>query len=219
MPVDGHDYVIGVDPSVSEQGVGFGGVQVLDCCDNLAQVAEYNAPRSPRDLARVVAVLGAMYTTALVAPERRNHGAAFIDSLVNEYGYSNVYQFMGDGISVSAGSNSTLLGIDTVSKVRDLMFQEGRTTFAQLRTKIRSRRLLDEIAGLQTDDNDRLKKIQRQRTDLWWSWCFGAYAANHMGLVRKIDDEEEAERKAAERWLKPRGIEGAFYDPAIGGYW
>jgi len=79
-PVDGHDYIIGVDPAGGGTEGDYACAEVIERETGL-QCAELHGHFSPRDLAGKVVALAARYNAALVAVERNNHGHAVLTHL------------------------------------------------------------------------------------------------------------------------------------------
>ncbi len=88
-PLEGHKYVIAVDPS---EGVGGDpGAAVVYDRESGAHVATVHGQFSPWEMARVVADVGCEYRDALVVVERNNHGHAVLQALVQSVKYAAVY--------------------------------------------------------------------------------------------------------------------------------
>jgi hypothetical protein len=87
-PAPGAEYVIGGDPSGGGGG-DFAGATIRDR-RTFEHVATLRAQLKPNPFGHALIALGYAYHTALLAPERNNHGAATTAVLETE-GYPNVY--------------------------------------------------------------------------------------------------------------------------------
>ena len=91
-PVDGHDYLIGVDCA---EGVGDDGdnscFQILDA-STMEQVAEfYSKFVPPHVFAQIINQIGIYYNTATVVVEANAVGAAVLSNLSNDLAYEGLY--------------------------------------------------------------------------------------------------------------------------------
>jgi hypothetical protein len=139
-PVEGHEYIIGVDPA---EGIGSDGdnscIQIISATTN-EQVAEfYSNLITPHDLAQIINELGLYYNNALVAVEDMSSGGIILNALQNSpLMYENLY------ISTKNNRNNRP-GIKITVNNRSMMLQEMQSRVINFSLKIRSKRLVREI--------------------------------------------------------------------------
>jgi len=138
-PVEGHEYVIGVDCA---EGIGQEGdnscIQVIDM-NTMEQVAEfYSNTIAPHDFANIVYELGNIYNTALVAVEDMASGGIVLQILQHDLSYENMFYLNKSGKMVKPGIKMSV-------NVRPIVLQGFQSRILNDSIKINSRRLLREI--------------------------------------------------------------------------
>jgi len=93
-PLQGREYIIGVDTAGGGTAGDFACAQVIDRASGM-QCAELHAHLPPDELARELAALAQEYNQAMLAVERNNHGHAVLALLLGLHRYANVYEQRG----------------------------------------------------------------------------------------------------------------------------
>lgn len=111
-PIDGHEYIIGVDCA---EGVGKDGdnscFQIIDC-STLEQVAEfYSHTVPPHVFAQILNQMGIYYKNALIVVENNAIGGAILSVLMNDLAYESLYYEKPNrpGIKVGPSNRSAYL--------------------------------------------------------------------------------------------------------------
>lgn len=137
-PVDGRDYIIGVDASEGQGGEGDNScAQVIDAV-TCEQVGEFYSNSVPNHVfAQIVAQLGVMYNNALVVVESEKCGLTILNDLQFHLGYDNLYYEM--------KGTQTKPGIKTTQSTRPALLEGLRTRMLTRSMVVRSRRLVNEL--------------------------------------------------------------------------
>jgi hypothetical protein len=132
-----HEYIIGVDPAGGGSDGDYACAQVIDRVTGM-QCAELRGHYTPRELAKKISDLGALYNAALVAVERNNHGHAVLAHLRDVQCYPNIYTRRdGEGWLTSALSRPPMIENLAAVLITDPdLFQSARL-LDELRTFVR----------------------------------------------------------------------------------
>tara|TARA_Y100000034_G_scaffold94611_1_gene114706 strand:- start:2595 stop:4490 length:1896 start_codon:yes stop_codon:yes gene_type:complete len=140
-PVDGHDYIIGVDCS---EGVGEDGdnacFQILDVntCEQVAEFYSNNTP--PHIFAQILNEVGIMYNTGLVVVENAGPaGGAVIAALEHKLYYENLY------FDMSKRTRATKAGVSVNQQNRPVVLEHLQHRFLDETLKINSERFVREV--------------------------------------------------------------------------
>ena len=132
MPsLDGHEYIIGVDPAGGGTDGDYACAEVIDREKGI-QCAELYGHFPPRELAGEVLKLAGRYNRALVVVERNNHGHAVLTHLRFQ-NCQNIYQ---------EGNRDGWL---TSASTRPMMIERLAATLTETPGLFQSRRLLNEM--------------------------------------------------------------------------
>lgn len=158
-PVEGHEYVLGVDCA---EGVGQNGdnscVQILDM-NTLEQVAEfYSNTIAPHDLSHIVNELGLLYNNALIAVEDMGPGGIVINALQLDYNYENMFYS-------SRNSKTLKPGIKITVANRPILLQGFQSRLMNNSLKIKSRRLLREMKTFEFNNTTKKAEAAKGKHD------------------------------------------------------
>jgi hypothetical protein len=156
-PVDGHEYIIGVDCA---EGVGEDGdnsaFQVIDQ-GTLEQVAEfYSNTIPPHVYAQVLNHVGYYYNNAMIVVENANQGAAVISTLQHDLAYEHLYHEQNKQESA---------GIKTSKAKRPLFLQSLQQRLLNGTLKINSPRLVNELHTFMFNPITKKPEAQRKKHD------------------------------------------------------
>lgn len=153
-PVDGHEYIIGVDCA---EGVGAEGdnsaFQIIDTT-TLEQVAEfYSNTVPPHIYSQIINEIGYYYNTALVVVENMNQGTAVLSGLRHDLGYDNIYYDQ-------KGKTETP-GIKTGPTNRPMLLETIQNRLMNESIRINSKRFVTELKTFVF--NPQTKKAEAQK--------------------------------------------------------
>lgn len=137
-PVDGHEYIIGVDVA---EGVGSNGdnstFQIIDIA-TMEQVAEFCSNIiPPNEFSMILARIGIYYNNALVVVENAGPGCAVLDKLQHNLYYENIYY--------QRTRSTDKAGVTNNKSTRPLMLEAMQNYMQQGIVKISSHRLVSEL--------------------------------------------------------------------------
>lgn len=158
-PIAGMRYLIAADTSGGGINSTYSAAIVLRI-DNAEEVAELKERLTPPQLAKVLADLGYLYNTALLAVERNNHGHSVINSLENQLFYPNLYRHIDMDYAEWAKK------ISHVGKIGGKMIQQGDVGWI---TNAKTKPIMmDELRDEVIDEKQMMVK------SLWFiEECFG----------------------------------------------
>lgn len=194
-PVEGHRYVIGVDPAGSFSKRDFFGVQCLDLAE-CNQAFEGALHGDAFQIARRLVELGTKYNMATIYVEANGVGEALLLCLVN-MGYKRIY-YRGKGKERKPGWWSDLKRKVEAYGIAQELLDDGSCS-------INSHRLLrhmQESQGPMADKN--VRDSDGGHFDLVTAWCIALWAYKHEAVSsynkRKADPKELA-RRTWDRWI------------------
>jgi hypothetical protein len=158
-PVEGHEYVLGVDCA---EGVGQNGdnscIQIIDM-QTFEQVAEfYSNNISPHDLASIVNELGLLYNNALIAVEDMGPGCIVLNMLQLDFSYENLFY--------SSRNTKTLKpGIKVTVANRPILLQGFQSRIMNNSLKMKSRRLLREMKTFEFNNTSKKAEAAKGKHD------------------------------------------------------
>jgi hypothetical protein len=135
-PIEGKEYLVGVDTAGGGAHGDFAAVQVIELESGM-QCAELQQRLGTLALAQVSAELAREYEGAMIAVERNNHGAgvlAYLDSMEH---YANVYEQNGlAGWLTTAGSKPGMIGIMGALLIESPLMFASKRLLGECRTFI-----------------------------------------------------------------------------------
>ena len=118
-------YVIGADVGMGVRGGDPSCAQILD--SQMRQVATWRGVVYPDYFGKILATLGYHYHTALIAPERNNHGLVTCITL-RDLLYPNLYTDVAEG-TLDYGKDTIRLGFFTSEATKPLIIDKLRASF------------------------------------------------------------------------------------------
>lgn len=134
-------YLISCDVSEGKSDGDYSTAHVIDWESN-EQVAELHGHWDPDIFGKQLATLGWHYNTAMIGPERNNHGHSVLNTLINQCLYENLYHHV--DYDSATGEEKKEPGWPTTPKTRPVMMSELRTVMRENAMIINSTRLLGE---------------------------------------------------------------------------
>lgn len=143
LPHDpGEGYVIGADVGMGVRDGDWSVAHVLD--SEKRQVAVFRAQVHPDYFATLLHALGTYYNSALIAPERNNHGLLTCVRLWKDLSYPNVFLDVSEG--QTEDRDSLNIGFLTTAKTRPLIIDRLRAAMRE--------------GDIQVNDETTLKEMQ-----------------------------------------------------------
>ena len=142
MPKDKERFVIGADVAEGVQGLDWSAAVVLDVRTG-EQVAELHGYWPPHVYAGLLERLGYLYNTAIIAPERNNHGHSVINTLWHQKGYPQVYRHK--DYDKETGSQVNKPGWPTTPKTKPVMIADLEEAVRMAYFRYPSPKLLSEF--------------------------------------------------------------------------
>lgn len=146
-------YVIGADVGMGVRGGDPSVAQVLDSQMNL--VATWRGVVHPDYFAKVLATLGFHYHTALIAPERNNHGLVTCITL-RDLLYPNLYTDIVEG-TLDDGKDTIKLGFFTSEATKPLIIDKLRSSFKSGEIVILDQTTLEEMQTFVVTESGKLE--------------------------------------------------------------
>jgi hypothetical protein len=144
-------YGISIDTSEGVEGGDYTCIVVGEFYTG-RQVAEWHGLCNPIDAARIACRLGYWYGTALIGPEKNNHGYTCITELADNCLYPNLYQRKARAKVASAATDQ--FGWVTNPTTRKQLFNTMRRFFLDYPELFVSRPLLLEMQGMTYNERD-----------------------------------------------------------------
>lgn len=164
--VPGHNYLISVDTATGH-GKDFSVMQIIDC-DIHEQVAEYKGQVPTDKMGELVKEVARYYWDAYVIIECNNPGPA----VFNEIFKSKIDPYYNGYLITKSGQQ---WGWDTTPKTRILMIEDYFKDVENKRTRIYSKRLLEEIKTFSWQENGKPEANKGYNDDLVISWSIYAH--------------------------------------------
>lgn len=195
-PVEGRDYIIGVDGAE-----GMGGENDNSCFEVIdsvtcEQVAEfYSNICPPHNFSQILSMVGRMYNGALIIVESQNSGLTILEKLQHDFFYENLFE-------CAQGGKNSKPGIKTTSGNRSKFLEALQTRLINESIAIRSRRLVKELKGfIWRTDVKRAEATKGFHDDAIFALCLALHARET--IVRQVplganDTEEYTEAYKAE---------------------
>lgn len=172
-PIDGRDYIIGVDCSA---GLGEDNdnsvIQVIDAvtCEQVAEFYSNLCP--PYNFAQVLCMVGRLYNNAqIVVEDNGGYGTSVLEKLTHEFFYENLFES-------SQGTNKNPKpGIKTTHSNRPKFLETIQTRLVNKSIAIRSRRLVKELKGfIWNTATKRAEATKGFHDDAIMALCLALYA-------------------------------------------
>ncbi len=164
-------YVIGADVGMGVRGGDPSCAQILD--SQLRQVATWRGVVYPDYFAKVLATLGYHYHTALIAPERNNHGLVTCITL-RDILYPNLYTDVVEG-TIEDGKDTIRLGFFTSEATKPLIIDKLRSSFKSGELEVNDRTTLEEMLSFVVTEGGKLEAEKGSHDDAVISLALAVY--------------------------------------------
>lgn len=217
-PVDGRDYIIGVDAAG-----GMGGENDNSCFEVIdavtcEQVAEfYSNTIPPYNFAQCLAMVGRTYNNAQIVVEDQGYGISVLEKLQHDLFYENLFE------SSQGTVKNPKPGIKTTLSNRPKFLEAMQTRLINRSIAIRSRRFVKELKGfIWNSQTKRAEATKGFHDDAIMALCLALYAREcrmrnmPVGLGEKVEDyselfkaeiyediKKELAKNAPDDWLDP----------------
>jgi hypothetical protein len=221
-PVDGREYVIGVDAA---EGMGEEGdnscFQVIDSvtCEQVAEFYSNLCP--PHNFSQILAMVGKTFNNAVIVVESQSAGLTILEKLQHDFYYGNLFE------SSQGGSMKNLKpGIKTTHSNRSKFLETMQTRLINQSIAIRSPRFVRELKGfIFNPQTKRAEASKGFHDDAIMALCLALYARDSRmrqvpvgasteeeyteAFKAEIYDEIKAElaKDAPEDWIDPDDLE------------
>lgn len=183
-------YVIGADVGMGVRGGDPSCAQILDSQMNL--VATWRGIAHPDYFAKVLATLGYHYHTALVAPERNNHGLVTCITL-RDLLYPNLYTDVVEG-TLDDGKDTIRLGFFTSEATKPLIIDKLRSSFKSGEIVINDITTLEEMQTFVVTESGKLEAEGGAHDDTVIALALALYV--HEGKWAPVSFSDECYTKA-----------------------
>ena len=187
-PMDGHEYIIGVDCS---EGVGKDGdnscFEIIDAI-SLEQIAEfYSNLVPPHIFSQIINQIGIYYNSATVVIESNSVGGAVLNGLSNDLGYESIYYENKKGVASKPG-------IKMSSSNRPLLLEAIQHRLTNSSLKINSVRLVNELKTfIFNPQKKRAEAIKGKHDDAIVALCLSLFVRDERVRGLPIGSEESSE--------------------------
>lgn len=177
-PVDGRDYVIGVDVAA---GMGEDSdnscFEVIDAvtCEQVAEFYSNLIP--PYNFAQILATVGKNYNTALIVVEDNGgYGTSVLERLIHDHNYENLFE------SSQGQNKNPKPGIKTTLSNRPKFLETLQIRLINRSLAIRSQRFVKELKGfIWNSQTKRAEATKGFHDDAIMAMCLALYARETMG--------------------------------------
>jgi hypothetical protein len=183
-------YTIGADVGMGVRGGDPSCAQVLDSQMNL--VATWRGTVYPDYFGRVLATLGYHYHTALIAPERNNHGLVTCITL-RDLLYPALYTDVTEG-TLDNGKDTIRLGFFTSEATKPLIIDKLRSSFKSGEVTINDPTTLDEMLTFVVTESGKLEAEGGAHDDTVIALAIAVYI--HEGRWTPVSFSDEHYTKA-----------------------
>lgn len=192
-PVADHSYVLGLD-FASGRAKDNSGIVVIDK-DARAVVATHRSKMMPDDVLAEAVMLASVYNKALIVPERSGIGSAFVDRLVHEWNYHNVYREV-DPVAVRH-HKSARFGWATSNRTKQWLLEEMASVVHGKTLDIPDTRLVEEMGTfVYLDEEGKLAGAGESAfDDLVMALAFAIRGMTAMAPQQKFRDRERPQRQ------------------------
>jgi hypothetical protein len=182
--------VIGADVGMGVKGGDPSVAQILDGSQNL--VATWRGVVHPDYFAKVLATLGYHYHTALIAPERNNHGLVTCITL-RDLLYPNLYTDVVEG-TLDDGKDTIRLGFFTSEATKPLIIDKLRSSFKSGDVVILDKPTLDEMLTFVVTESGKLQAEEGSHDDTVIALAIALYV--HEGKWTPVSFSDDFYTKA-----------------------
>lgn len=178
-------YVIGADVGMGVRGGDPSCAQILD--SQLRQVATWRGVVYPDYFAKILATLGYHYHTALIAPERNNHGLVTCITL-RDLLYPNLYTDVTEG-TIEDGKDTIRLGFFTSEATKPLIIDKLRSAFKSGELVVNDKTTLEEMLSFVVTEGGKLEAEKGSHDDTVISLALALYVHEGKWVPVKFSDD------------------------------
>lgn len=188
-----HSYVVGID-FASGRAKDNSGIVVIDKTSR-SVVATHRSKLMPEDVLAEAVFLATAYNKALIVPERSGIGSAFVDRLVHEWGYHNVYKEV-DPTAVRHHKGARF-GWATSNRSKQWLLEEMASLIHTKSLDIPDTRLVEELGTfVYLDEEGKLAGAgEGAFDDLVMSLAFTIRGMTAMAPSQRFQDRERPKRE------------------------
>lgn len=178
-------YVIGADVGMGVRNGDASVAQVLD--DNLRQVAVWRGIVQPDYFAKILHTLGLHYNTAMIAPERNNHGLLCCVKLGRDMNYPNIYTDVTEG--ALEDRDSINIGFYTTERTKPLIIDKLRAVVRDAKIEINDKTTLQEMLTFVVTDSGRMEAEGSAHDDCVMSLAIANHIHEGKWVPVEVTDE------------------------------
>jgi hypothetical protein len=182
-PDSNERYLIACDVSEGKSNGDFSAAHVFEWSSG-EQVAELHGHWDPDIFGKKLAVLGWHYNTAMIGPERNNHGHSVLNTLINQVAYDNLYYHV--DYDSKTGEEKKEPGWPTTPKTRPIMMSELRTIMREGLMTLNSTRLLGECFTFIVNDKGKEEAQGGCHDDLVMAFAIGIQLRKYMPAPKYV---------------------------------
>lgn len=183
-------YVIGADVGMGLRGGDSSCAQVLD--SQLRQVAVWRGSVHPDYFGKVLATLGYHYHSALIAPERNNHGLVTCITL-RDLEYPYLYTDVAEG-TLDANKDTINLGFFTSERTKPLIIDKLRSSDREREVEIYDTTTLNEMLSYVVTESGKMEAEQGAHDDTVMALAIALYV--HEGKWSPVEFSDKFYSKA-----------------------
>lgn len=197
-PQYGRSYIISADVA---EGLSKGDYSVADVIDHATgeQVAQWHGHVDADQFGVILICLGKRYNTALIAPERNNHGLTTVTVLVNE-NYPNIYSEM---VPEPPGKPRKRYGWATTSTTRPLVIDTLTSEVREGTHGINCAGTLEEMMAFKIQDSGRMEADRGRHDDRVMCLAIGKFIRQVVPLPEPPQPKHVKTRSGGSTRSKP----------------
>jgi hypothetical protein len=186
-------YVIGADVGMGLRAGGKAGkkdgdpsvAQILD--SQMRQVAVWRGNVHPDVFAKILVTLGYHYNSAMIAPERNNHGLVTCVA-IRDMDYPYIYTEQPEG-TLEAEKDSINLGFFTSERTKPLIIDTLRAADREREIEINDTETLREMLSFVVTESGKMEAEQGKHDDCVMSLAIAAYVHGGKWTPISVSDE------------------------------
>jgi hypothetical protein len=183
-------YVIGADVGMGLRGGDPSCAQILD--SQLRQVAVWRGVVHPDYFGKVLATLGYHYHSALIAPERNNHGLVTCITL-RDLQYPYLYTDVAEG-TLDVNKDTINLGFFTSERTKPLIIDKLRSSDREREVEINDTTTLNEMLSYVVTESGKMEAEQGAHDDTVMALAIALYV--HEGKWTPVSFSDDFYSKA-----------------------
>jgi hypothetical protein len=178
-------YVIGADVGMGVRGGDFSCAQVLD--SQMNQVATWRGIVHPDYFGKILATLGYHYHTALIAPERNNHGLVCAIQL-RDLLYPSLYTDVTEG-TLDDGRDTIRLGFFTSEATKPLIIDKLRAAHRSGDLVLNDKNTMEELLSYVVTESGKMQAEDGSHDDAVMALAIACYVHEGKWAPVKFSDD------------------------------